>query len=101
MPLDASESPIRRIAGAYRAKLGESPVWTEDGRLAFVDIVAKELLLVTAAKAKRRLAAEHRAGGLAGVTRFLFGRAQQLRADPHAAERVHGAVIENLSLIHI
>ena len=49
MPLDASESPIRRIAGAYRAKLGESPVWTEDGRLAFVDIVAKELLLVTAA----------------------------------------------------
>ena len=49
MPLDASESPIRRIAGVYRAKLGESPVWTEDGRLAFVDIVAKELLLVTAA----------------------------------------------------
>ena len=41
MPHDASELSIRRIAGAYRAKLGESPVWTEDGRLAFVDIVAK------------------------------------------------------------
>ena len=51
MPHDASELSIRRIAGAYRAKLGESPVWTEDGRLAFVDIVAKELLVVTAADA--------------------------------------------------
>lgn len=50
MPPDASELKIRRIAGAYRAKLGESPVWTEDGRLAFVDIVSKELL-VTAADA--------------------------------------------------
>ena len=51
MPHDASELSIRRIAGSYRAKLGESPVWTEDGRLAFVDIVAKELLVVTAADA--------------------------------------------------
>ena len=49
MALDASEFTIRRIGGAYRAKLGESPVWTEDGRLAFVDVVAKELLVVTAA----------------------------------------------------
>lgn len=49
---ETSTAPaIRRLAGGYRAKLGESPVWTDDGRLAFVDIVAKELLCIDPAAA--------------------------------------------------
>ena len=39
-------SALRVLGGSYRSKLGESPVWTDDGRLAFVDIVAKRLLFL-------------------------------------------------------
>ncbi len=39
-------SSLRVLGGSYRSKLGESPVWTDDGRLAFVDIVAKRLLFL-------------------------------------------------------
>jgi sugar lactone lactonase YvrE len=35
-----------RVLGDFRAKLGESPVWTDDGRLALVDISDRSLVVL-------------------------------------------------------
>ena len=35
-----------RVVGDFRAKLGESPVWTDDGRLALVDISDRSLVVL-------------------------------------------------------